>query len=333
MRKNLSALLSVLLLIGCKSQVAQPSVSKSAKDTFSEPVHNSEADRLSRINEALHSDIIAKYTQAIANGTDAETYIKLGDEYLKIAIQEDYFDGYNFAFQNYLIANSLGGSLTDHADKIVVIYEAKAKHAYEEGNIEDYEGYLVRANNLSPTQERYALIAKARRELNLEHANEEIRTDYHDLNNQITSYTISKMDESGQRIELSSYRSDNTLIDTYSGFEYDEHGNCLKSATFDDSTLKFIEERVESFTIDGVQIDTKFYKLGTDIFLGSQINIYDDLGRFAGIRYVDGSTGQDAGSIIYRYDENDEYIAYDVYDTDGTLTYHEDAVSEESDDE
>lgn len=325
--------LTAVLLAGCGTQTPDASTADPSEEPIIEATPDPETERQARIDDALHSETIRKYTQDISNGTDAETYIKRGDEYLKIAIQEDYYDGYVFAFQDYVVACSLSGDLSDHVDKIVAIYDVKAQHAYEEGNLEDYEGFLVRANNLSPSQERYSLITKARKELFLQDANKELRTDYHDLDEELTSYAISKMDENGLRCELSTYTADDKLVDTYTGYEYDEHGNCLKSATFNETTLKFEDERVESFTEEGVQVDTKFYKLGTDSFLGSQVNIYDDLGRFAGIRYIDGTTGEDSGSLIYRYDENDQYIAYDVYYPSGELRYHEDIVQEDSSNE
>ena len=325
--------LTAVLLAGCRAQTPDASTADPSEEPIIEATPDPEAERQARIDDALHSKTIRKYTQDITNGTDAETYIKRGDEYLKIAIQEDYYDGYVFAFQDYVVACSLGGDLSDHADKIVAIYDIRAQHAYEEGNLEDYEGYLVRANNLSPSQKRYSLITNARKLLYLEDANQEIRTDYHNLDGKLTSYTISKNDEIGLRYELSTYSADDKLVDTYTDYEYDEHGNCLKSATFNETTLKFEDERVESFTEEGVQIDTKFYKLGTGTFLGSQVTIYDDLGRFAGIRYIDGVTGEDSGSVIYRYDENDQYIAYDVYSPSRELRYHEDIALEDSDNE
>ena len=313
------------LLSACGSAATSLPTETPLPEEASEPTPDPEAERMARINDALRNETISELTVQISNGAEPATYIARGDEYLKIAEAEDYYDAYDYANKDYIMAYVLGGDLTDHKEQIVKIYETKAQKCLEEENIEDYEGYLTRANYLDPSEKRYEEIVKVRKELNKDLANSEPRNDYHDLDGNLTSYTISKCDENGLRTEVSTYTADDKLVDTYSGFEYDEFGNCTKSATFDNSTLKFVEERRDTYSNSGILVETKFYDLKSQRFLGSQVMNYDTLGRLSGYRYIDGSTGDDAGSVVYRYDENDEYTAYDVYDASGNLTYHENA--------
>lgn len=323
MKKNILLLSAFLLLTGCGATSSSAASESSVPEPTIEPTPDPEVERMTRINDALHGETISELTTLISNGADASAYIERGDEYFKIAEQEDYYEAYDYANKDYIMAYALDGDLSNHKDILVKIYEAKAQHCLDENNIEDYEGYLTRANHLAPSSDRYALIVEARKKINQELANTEPRNDYHDLDGNLVSYTISKCGDDGLRTEVSTYTADDTLVDTYSDFEYDEYGNCLRSATFDNSTLKFVEERVDTYDDSGTLNETKFYDLSSKKFLGSQVMNYDALGRLSGYRFVDGNTGDDAGSVVYRYDENDQYYGYDVYDANGNLTYHE----------
>ena len=323
--KQLRWIIPVLLLTGCTTAV-QPAEETREPET-AEVTADPEAERQRRIDEAMRSETITDLTDQIAKGADGEVYIRRGDAYLAIAQQEDCYDAYVYANQDYVMAYALDGDLSGHKEQLAAIYEARAAHANEEGDSEDYEGYLTRANYLLPSTERYAELTEVRKKLRAEKANTEERTDYHDLDGNVTSYAVTVYDDSGNVKETSTYTVDDVPVDTYDGYEYDDHGNCLRRATFSDE-LKFTEEVVNTFDETGLNTETKYYALGSDQLLGTSIIRYDDLGRMSGYQYID-ENGADAGSVVYRYDGNDEYCGYDSYDAEGNLRYHEDVSDEE----
>ena len=325
--------MSVLLVAGCANSssvpVEEPAQEEEVVETISEPTPDPEQERQERIYNVLHGDTITGLTRNIANGGTAEDYIQRADAYLELAKAEDYYDAYEFAHMDYVMAFALDGDLSDHKENIAEMYEGLAAHELENDDIEDYEGYLARANNLVPTAERYERIVEAKAVMRKEDSNKEDRTDWHDDIGNVIYYSISEYDENGFRIKTSTYDLNDNLIDSYEGYEYDEYGNTLVTASFSGSTLKFNEEQRNTYTDTGMQIDVRIYRLGTDHQLGSMVIDYDGLGRFSGYRLIDAVTGDLAYQVVYRYNEKDEFWAEDDYDYQGNLLYHEEYTEDE----
>ena len=280
-------------------------------------------------SQSIHSDLIDQYTAEIAAGTtDPNIYLKRGDEYLRIAQEENYYDAYDYANKDYIVAFNLGGDLSGRAENIVAIYEAKAEKAKDENDLESYEGYLRRAENLIPSAERRVILNQLFVENDLKpFINKKKIFEYYDAEGNLEDYyAIAKYDERGCGYEISTYDGNDNRVDTYNKFEFDQYGHCIRDAVFSVSQynyLKFYEEHRMTYSDDGRLLETKIYDLNTCELLGTQVNDYDDLGRFSGYHLIDAITGQSNGYVVYLYNENDEFWATDTYDANGNLLYHD----------
>ncbi len=326
---DLTSLLDVIFILLFIVILAYSKASQDLRLKQEELEQNAAASSQENTSQSIHSDLIDQYTAEIAAGTtDPNIYLKRGDEYLRIAQEENYYDAYDYANKDYIVAFNLGGDLSGRAENLVTMYEAKAEKAKDENDMEGYEGYLRRAENLIPSAERRALLNQLFIEVNVKpFINKKKIFEYYDAEgNPEDYYVIVKYDERGYGCEKSTYDGNDNRIDTYDDFEFDQYGHCIRDAVFSvapSSYLKFYEEHRMTYSDDGQLLETKIYDLKTGNLLGSQVNDYDDLGRFSGYHYIDAITGGSAGYVVYLYNENDEFWATDTYDANGNLLYHD----------
>ncbi len=326
-QKSLTILL-VVLLSGCGlMERIRPAEETPESTPVPTPAVDPQAEKEARIYQSMHSEEIQKLTEQITEKPSAEAYGKRGDAYYAIAKAEDFYDAYVSARKDYEMVYFFGASLEDYKNNLAGCYQAEADKAAEEKNLDLQSDWLERMSILSPSKHTSQILLGIYQEIDKENANQENRHDYYDDEGNLDGYLITKYDENGKAFEMNTYNNDDELVDTFTGFEYDDNGLSVINGLCD-MDLKFTVFQKYERDEYGIQRGLVVCDLKTGKELERTEIEYDELGRPSGFSLINLQSGKVSQTTEYLYDAESICTGADVYDGEGNLITHLDFTEE-----